>query len=632
MGRYELVERLAVGGMAEVFLARERGGLDREVVVKRMLPALAEDPSFVEMFLQEARIAAGISHPNVVQILELGEADGWPFIAMEYVAGVCLKDLIKSAKSGGGSIPLGVVGHLVAQACAGAQAAHDLLLPDGTPAELVHRDLTPHNLMVDAAGHVKLLDFGIAKASGISGDFTRTGVLRGKISYMSPEQARQEPLDRRSDVFALGVCAYELFSLERPFTGNTELQTLQRILTGQYQPLRDRRPDIPLGVATAVHHAMASPLADRFPTADAFRLALRQEAEDAGIDLDPDRAATWLKSALGAIRGPRRPGPRSRTGDLLVSLGGGTPVSRATDSTTVAPAVPPTAPPAATRARPSSVAPVLVAGALALAAALTVLAALVVAGASYWTSGPSGPVLRMTLAPVQASETLLEDLEPIARYLERRLDRPIALDVGASYEDTAAQVARGDVPFGVLPGSIAAATAAAHPDVQILAYKVTDGSASTQGYLVASLAESATTLADLKGRTICLVDPDSLTGWKLPSEYAAAQGMDLQRDFVVRRSGNHEQVLRDLVDGKCAVGATFSTNFLSADQRGIRVASLKILAVTGTTPNDAVIGGPGATEAERDALTAALLDFEPMRDAGTARVGESEHITGFAAP
>jgi serine/threonine-protein kinase len=626
VGRYQLLERLAVGGMAEVFLARELDGLDRLVVVKRMLPDLAEESGFVEMFLQEARIAAGISHPNVVQILELGRSGGDPFIAMEYVPGVTLKDLIRASKNASGSIPLSVVLHLMLQACAGAHAAHESCLPTGEPAGLVHRDLTPHNLMVDERGHVKLLDFGIAKAAGISVDFTRTGVLRGKVSYMSPEQARQDPLDRRSDVFALGVCAYELFALERPFRGNGELGTLQQILMGQFRPLRDVRPDIPLGLADAVHHAMSLDREARYPSADAFRSELKKEALAAGIDDDPDKAARFLRDRVDAMMQTRkaaiegalqrfRSSPPSLPGTPSPPLGTG-PRTQTFEQTTA-----------------RRVAPMLAVGAgLALLSFLTALAAGVLLGAYYLASAPSGAPLSIVLAPVHARATLFADHEPIRAYLQRALDRPVVFTVGASYEDTARDVVDGSVPFAVMPGGVAIDTVAAHPEAKILAYKVVDGQASSQGMLLVLADDPADALSSLQGRTICLTDPDSESGWRLPTDYARRQGMDLQTDFQVHRSGNHEQVLRDLVAGKCAIGATYAGNYNTANERGIPANRLKVLALTGQVPNDAVVAGPGSTAEDRAAVAKALVEFDPKRDAGVERVGEVERITGFAAP
>ncbi|MCA9568965.1 MAG: protein kinase, partial [Myxococcales bacterium] len=300
VGRYHLVERLAVGGMAEVFLACERGthALDRLLVIKRILPHLAENEVFVQMFMSEARLAARINHPNVVQIYELGESGGYPFIAMEYVSGSSLKELISAARAAGTRLPVGAVVHLMAQACAGTHAAHELKAPNGQLLNLVHRDLSPHNLMVTDQGHVKLLDFGIAKAEqGM--DTTRTGMLKGKVSYMSPEQCKQQKLDRRSDTYALGFVLWEMLAGRKMFHGMSELATMQAIVTGQLKDLREVRRDVPHPVLAVLQKALTNPLEQRYQTADDMRRDLLAAAEASGMDVDPDKTARLVRTLLG---------------------------------------------------------------------------------------------------------------------------------------------------------------------------------------------------------------------------------------------------------------------------------------------------------------------------------------------
>ena len=192
IGRYTILERLAVGGMAQVYLGFETGdtGLQRVVVIKQILPQLGQDEAFQKMFLQEARLAARINHPNVVEIHELGESEGQPFIAMEYVGGIPLNVMNKAMREKDIQMPVGVAAGIILQACAGAHAAHELEDHSGKPANLVHRDLTPHNLMVTELGHIKVLDFGVAKAT-TNQDTTQTGMLKGKLPYMPPEQHGQ---------------------------------------------------------------------------------------------------------------------------------------------------------------------------------------------------------------------------------------------------------------------------------------------------------------------------------------------------------------------------------------------------------------------------------------------------------
>jgi serine/threonine-protein kinase len=309
IGRYEVIDRLATGGMAEVFICTERqmAGLERLVVVKRILPHFAMHDSFVEMFLAEARYVARINHPNVVQIFELGEDSGAPYLSMEYVAGVSLRDLLIAAIELGRPLPVGVAVSLAAQACAGAHAAHDLKDGDGRPLGLVHRDISPHNLMVTGDGHVKLLDFGIAKATEAPGfvDNTRTGALKGKVHYMAPEQCRQEPLDRRADVFALGIVAWELLASERLFKRDSELEAMQAIVGGDRRDLRSIRKDVPTTLLAALEKALAVKREARFPTAEAFKRALLDSVPSSS-DVSAEAVAAFLRPLLGASVDARR--------------------------------------------------------------------------------------------------------------------------------------------------------------------------------------------------------------------------------------------------------------------------------------------------------------------------------------
>lgn len=287
--------------MAEVFLAEEVGGahsLERPVVIKRILPHLAGDAAFVEMFHREARVAAGINHPNVVKIYELGDWGDLPFMAMEFVAGCSFRRLLAVCRERGEPVPLGVAVHLMVQACAGAHAAHELRDADGALLGLVHRDISPQNLMVDPDGHVKLLDFGIAKARG--SEATRTGVVKGKLAYMPPEQIMQRTLDRRSDVFALGLVAYELLSLHKAHEARHDLQLVHAVVHGLSKPLRVHRPDLPEPVVEAVQRAIERDPDARFPTARALERALLEAARSAGVEPDAEGSRALVRRASAA--------------------------------------------------------------------------------------------------------------------------------------------------------------------------------------------------------------------------------------------------------------------------------------------------------------------------------------------
>jgi len=228
-GHYVLLRRIARGGMAEVFLAQQRGleGFDRRVAIKRILPHLLDSPDFVKMFLGEAKLAAQLSHPNIVHIYEFGKVGGDYFIAMEYVDGVHAGHLFKHDER----MPYELVARIGADAAAALHYAHELRGPNGKPLDLVHRDVSPANIMVGYDGSIKVLDFGIAKAEERA---TKTvgGTIKGKYGYMSPEQCKGKPIDRRSDIFALGICLYELTTLRRAFKGNDDFETMKRIVSG----------------------------------------------------------------------------------------------------------------------------------------------------------------------------------------------------------------------------------------------------------------------------------------------------------------------------------------------------------------------------------------------------------------
>jgi serine/threonine-protein kinase len=246
-GRYQLVRKLATGGMAEVFLARADGpmGFQKKCVLKRILPHFTDDPSFVQMFLAEARLAAELNHPNLVQIFDFGEVDGQYFIAMEYIDGPNLRVLNREVRQASGPMRLTIAARIITLAAEGLHFAHELKDESGRPVELVHRDISPDNVLVSRGGGVKVVDFGIAKAAN-QPHLTKSGMIKGKLAYMPPEQLAREPLDRRADLYALGVVLYELVSGEMPFDASSEVSIIQAVM-GQ-EPLRrvnSRRGDVP---------------------------------------------------------------------------------------------------------------------------------------------------------------------------------------------------------------------------------------------------------------------------------------------------------------------------------------------------------------------------------------------------
>ncbi len=266
LGKYTLVRKLATGGMAEVFLARADGpmGFQKKLVVKRILPHFGEDQNFINMFLSEARLAAELNHPNVVQIFDFGQADGQYYIAMEFIDGPNLRSLNKAARETVGAISLPLCAKIIALAAEGLGYAHDLKDGSGQVMNLVHRDISPDNVLVSRNGGVKVVDFGIAKAS-TQPHLTKSGVIKGKLAYMPPEQLAREQLDRRADIFALGVVLYELAVGSMPFDATSEVSIIQAIMGNE--PLvraSTKRPDLPTAFDAIISRCLEKDRAKRY--------------------------------------------------------------------------------------------------------------------------------------------------------------------------------------------------------------------------------------------------------------------------------------------------------------------------------------------------------------------------------
>ncbi|HEY3358734.1 MAG TPA: serine/threonine-protein kinase [Polyangia bacterium] len=277
VGRYRVAGRLAVGGMAEVYLA-EMSGLDgfaRLVVLKRLLPTLAEHEGFVRMFLDEARLGALLHHPNVVQVLDVGRDGEVPFMVLEYVAARNLRAVQDACSQAGRVMPLECALHVVIAAAAGLHYAHERRGTAGRPLGIVHRDVTPANLLVTYDGCVKVTDFGIAKTA-LRSSRTRTGLTRGTTAYMSPEQVRGRRLDRRSDVFSLGILLYELTTGTRLFEGTSEYEVLHGIVTAEVPRPSRRRRGYPRELESIVQRALAPDPARRYATAGELQGALER--------------------------------------------------------------------------------------------------------------------------------------------------------------------------------------------------------------------------------------------------------------------------------------------------------------------------------------------------------------------
>ncbi len=276
-GRYLLERRLAMGGMAEVLLGRIEGpqGFQKRVVIKRILPHLQGDENHIQMFLDEARLAARFDHPNLIQVYELARIENQFCLAMEYLEGEDVAAILDESLRLNRKVPLRIAAGIIAAAAEGLHYAHELTTENGEALNVVHRDISPANIIVTWRGGVKIVDFGIAKHT-ISESHTVAGMLKGKFSYMSPEQARGETVDRRSDIFSLGTIFYELLTVTPCFAGASQMEILDNVIKVRHRPLRDIRTDLPKSVDQVLRRFLTADRRERFPTAEAARQELVQ--------------------------------------------------------------------------------------------------------------------------------------------------------------------------------------------------------------------------------------------------------------------------------------------------------------------------------------------------------------------
>ena len=275
LGRYELLARLATGGMGEIFLARLEGaaGFEKLFVIKRILPHLAGDIRFRGMLIAEAQLASMMAHGNICHVYELGETDGQLYIVMEYLEGVALLPLLRKLSKDGLQLEIGFIAGVIQQATDALHYAHELNDRSGESLGIVHRDVTPSNIFLTESGVAKLLDFGIAKVKNASAH-TQTGTVKGKYAYMAPEQLRGVAVDRRADVFALGVVLYEMLALRRLFQRKTDYLTFRAVLEQPIIDVRRYRPDCPHTLAAVVMRALDRDPANRFESASALGSAV----------------------------------------------------------------------------------------------------------------------------------------------------------------------------------------------------------------------------------------------------------------------------------------------------------------------------------------------------------------------
>lgn len=316
-GKYQLLERVAVGGMAEIYKAKLDGiaGFSRTFAIKRILPHLGKSQEFVDMMVDEAKVAGLLSHANIVQILDLGSVDSQFYIAMEFVHGRDLAQVLARCAEKGITLPVPHAVYVLIEMLKGLEYAHNRQVMRGgkqVPLNIVHRDVGPGNVLVSFSGEVKLTDFGIAKAS-VRALETRSGIVKGRFDYMSPEQAAGQGVDQRSDVFSAGVLFYELLTGRHPFRRDGELATIDAVRRGQFVPPSEVNPDVPYALDVVVEHALRAGVADRLQSATQFKEGLDRFFHDAGFIFSASTLAAFVRGLFPESAGPDR---RSMVGDL----------------------------------------------------------------------------------------------------------------------------------------------------------------------------------------------------------------------------------------------------------------------------------------------------------------------------
>jgi len=305
IGRYEVISHLATGGMAHILLAKQTGlgSFERHVVLKTIMHERANDQRFVTMFLDEAKLAATLNHQNVAQVYEVDQADGAYFMAMEYVHGENARAILEAVLRRGWTIPLELAVMIISGAAAGLHHAHERRGKAGTPLNIVHRDVSPANIMIGYDGSIKVLDFGIAKAEE---RLTKTvgGTIKGKYGYMSPEQCKGKPVDRRSDIFALGIVLYELTTLRRAFKAKDDFETMKRIVAGDVMLPSIAVPGYPRELEAIVSTAMAGDPNARFQSGQELIEALDTFAVRAKLTGSNTAMARFMTQLFGSKREP----------------------------------------------------------------------------------------------------------------------------------------------------------------------------------------------------------------------------------------------------------------------------------------------------------------------------------------
>ena len=319
--RYRITERVAAGGMAEVFrgVAESMQGFKKNIAIKRILPNLTKNKKFVAMFLDEARLSLALQHANIVQVFDIGHSEDTYLIVMEFVDGVDLKALTEWRRRIGRRIPIAHTLHIVMEICKGLSYAHEMMNPEtGRPLGIVHRDISPPNVLISKQGEIKVVDFGLAKATSQI-ETTDPGVVKGKMSYLSPEAARGEEVDSRADIFAVGILLYEMLTGKRLFYGETDYQTVELVRNAKIPPLRPQNPQVEPELEDVVRKALARRAEDRYGSALDLQDALAHYSYSRGLKVISRDIADLVRQCLDDSR-PQGAEVKKASGSIIDTL------------------------------------------------------------------------------------------------------------------------------------------------------------------------------------------------------------------------------------------------------------------------------------------------------------------------
>jgi len=613
------------GSFGTVYVGRMQSpdGLVRRVAVKVLSDRMSADQRAVGRFRDEARLLALIDHPGLVPVYALERVEDRWAVVMGYVDGF---EMAKALDKG--PLPPEAVREVGIQVAEVLAAMWGHLHPQtGEPLHVVHRDIKPHNLMVDGQGRVRVLDLGVASARFEARESaTLAGEVAGTLAYMSPQRWARRDDGHKGDIYALGAALYHLS------TGRL-VQEAGPSPSEHTQRLSEAEPFIPAPLFALICQAMSFDDEQR-PTAQELARALRNIGPQGGEDL-----RTWSLSSMSQMRPSASDLP---TDTLIDSVLGQHDIG--SDSLVATAHRFQAAPEVATTDWHLSHAATLLPEdqgnaphtprrpywrMLGAGVAIT-MGALV--GWLAVPTGPTGPPVTVALAPTVEASIILNEYVALKSYLEEQLDRPIHFVVGDTYEQTAELLGSGEVDFAQLPHGMGTHAIERWPGTAWIAHKIVDGSGSVDGYLVVQRDDDIQSVEELRGHKVCFSDEGSNTGYRLPRAHLRTAGIDPDTDIQTVLAGDHGAVLTGVVEGQCRAGGTFNRNLITGDQRGIPVARLRVLAITGTIPHDGWLAGPQTDPDLTAHLGQALTDLDPPTHVGLEVIGEAERISGFSPP